>query len=134
MANELLSGSLLPMVAIMSGAAAVGFALTSGFAEHPVWSWMVFSGELKCWAAIEWPALLLLFWLMRRMSAVQMTTRFLLAPLITNLIGLVLLRPTVSFRAGLGLVLIAGGAGWLLFSEESESERDSLPPLFASNE
>jgi drug/metabolite transporter (DMT)-like permease len=77
--------------------------------------------------------LLLLFWLMRRMSAVPMTTRFLLAPLIANIVSLLLLRPTVSLRAGLGLLLIAAGAGWLLFRPESETN-DSLPPLFVSNE
>jgi drug/metabolite transporter (DMT)-like permease len=56
-----------------------------------------------------------------------------LAPLIANIVSLLLLRPTVSLRAGLGLLLIAAGAGWLLFRPESETN-DSLPPLFVSNE
>lgn len=125
--------SLLAMVAIMSGSAAPGFALASELTERPTWSWSGVSSEFGWWAVVEWPALLLLFWLMRRMSAVPMTTRFLLAPLIANIVSLLLLRPTVSLRAGLGLLLIAAGAGWLLFRPESETN-DSLPPLFVSNE
>ena len=68
-------------------------------------------------------ALALLFWLMRQMSAVQMTTRFLIAPLMANLIGLALLRPHVEVQAWIGLLLITGGAGWMLFA----------PPTGASN-
>jgi drug/metabolite transporter (DMT)-like permease len=133
-AADLPGRSLLAMVAIMSGSAAAGFALASALTEHPTWSWSELRPEFGWWAAVEWPSLLLLFWLMRRMSAVQMTTRFLLAPLIANIVSLFLLRPTVSFRAGLGLLLIAAGAGWLLFKPKGEDERDSLPPLFVSNE
>jgi drug/metabolite transporter (DMT)-like permease len=132
--RSLIPRSLLPLVSIMSGTAAAGFALASALAEHPTWNWSALSPEFAWWAAVDWPALLVLFWLMRRMSAVQMTTRFLLAPLIANLVSLLLLRPTVGLRAGLGLLLIAAGAGWLLFRPESENERDSLPPLFVSNE
>lgn len=133
-AADLPGRSLLAVVAIMSGSTAAGFALASTLTEHPTRSWSELRPEFGWWAAIEWPSLLLLFWLMRRMSAVQMTTRFLLAPLIANIVSLFLLRPTVSLRAGLGLLLIAAGAGWLLFKLESENERDSLPPLFVSNE
>ena len=78
------------------------------------------------WAVVvDLPALLLLFWLMRRMSATRMTTRFLIAPLMTNLMDLALLRPVVSGRAGLGLVLVAGSAGWLLLAREDEPEAGS---------
>lgn len=78
------------------------------------------------WAAVvDLPALLLLFWLMSRMSATRMSTRFLIAPLMVNLVGLALMRPVVSGRAGFGLVLIAGGAGWLLLAREDEPEDGS---------
>jgi drug/metabolite transporter (DMT)-like permease len=128
-ATDLRGRSLAPMVAIMCGVAAVSFALASTVTGNAIWSWHAFRTELAWSAAVEWPALLLLFWLMRRMSAVRMTTRFLLAPLIANLIGLLLLRPTVNLRAALGLLLITSGTGWLLFKRESEEERDDdIPP------
>ena len=128
LAADLPGGSLAAMAAIMCGAGAAGFALASAVTEHAIWSWNVAGPGLVWSAAVEWPSLLLLFWLMHRMSAVQMTTRFLLAPLIANLISLILLRPTVNLRAALGLLLIASGTGWLLFKRESEEEHDSVPP------
>jgi drug/metabolite transporter (DMT)-like permease len=61
-------------------------------------------------------ALTLLFWLMRQMAATQMTTRFLIAPLLANLIGLAFLRPHVEIQSWIGLLLIGFGAGWMLFA------------------
>lgn len=128
LAEEEMGKFLAPAVAIASGSAAVGFALASALMERSVWS--VRGSEVTWTAAVIWPGLLLLFWLMRRMTAVSMTTRFLVAPLLANLFGLVVLRPTVSIRAGLGLVLIAGGAGWLLLGRPEEQEKiNSTQPL-----
>lgn len=123
-AAELPGRSLASFVVIASGAAAAGFVFASALTERPIWSWVAFHPKLPWTAAIDWFALLLLFWLMRHMSAIRMTTRFLVAPLLTNLSGLVMLRPTVGLRAGLGLLLIASGAGWLLFAREDEKQRD----------
>jgi hypothetical protein len=64
---------------------------------------------------------------MRRMSAVRMTTRFVVAPLIVNVVGLIVLRPSLRIRAGLSILLIAISAGWLLASHEDEKEPDALP-------
>ena len=66
-------------------------------------------------------------WLMRRMSAGRMTTRFVLTPLMASLIGLVLLRPTVELRAGVGLLMMAAGAGWLLFAPQDNQESETSP-------
>jgi len=54
------------------------------------------------------------------MSAVRMATRFVIAPLMTALFGIALFRPEVSLRALLGFVLLAAGAGWLLFAPDEE--------------
>ena len=72
------------------------------------------------------PGLLLLFWLMRRMSAVQMTTRYVLAPLMTVMLGMALERPAVGLSTWLGILLIASGVGWLL-STPGEREAPGLP-------
>ncbi len=92
--------------------------------EHPLWS--VGGAEVAWMVTMTLPSLLL-FWLMRRMNAAAMTTRYVVAPLIANLIGLALLRPTVSLRAGLGLALIAAGAGWLLFARAGKQENTDAP-------
>jgi drug/metabolite transporter (DMT)-like permease len=60
------------------------------------------------------------------MSAVRMTTRFVIAPLLTALFGIILLRPEITLRALLGLLLIAAGAAWLLFAPEQEPNDPSL--------
>jgi drug/metabolite transporter (DMT)-like permease len=59
-------------------------------------------------------ALVLLFWLMPRLTAVQMTTRYVIAPLLANLISLVLLRPHIAVQSWIGLLMIATGAVWMI--------------------
>ncbi|MGB6193264.1 MAG: hypothetical protein WBF42_12425, partial [Terracidiphilus sp.] len=117
--------TMAPAIAIASGTAAVGFAVASALTEHAAWR---ASGVEMGWIIVPTTlATLLLFWLMRRMNAAAMTTRYVIAPLIANLIGLALLRPTVSLRAGLGLALIAAGAGSLLLARNGKPENIDAP-------
>jgi drug/metabolite transporter (DMT)-like permease len=125
------------MAAIAGATAAAGFATSAaieglvasgGLTERPLWKWDTLPPELAWSAAVGLPGLLLLFWLMRWISAVRMTTRFVLAPLFAALFGLVFLRPTMGLRIWLGLLLVAAGAGWLLFAPE-EAEGDVSLPL-----
>ncbi len=81
---------------------------------------------LDVWAVPNLAALALLFWLMPRMSAVGMSTRFLIAPLLANLIGLAFLRPGVQWRGWLGLFLITLGSGWLLFAPPAGNDDPTL--------
>ncbi len=121
--------SIAPMAAIAGVAGAAGLAgLSPIFVGR---SWLAGSGALNwlepAWmAAAELPGLLLLFWLMRRMSAVQMTTRYVLAPLMTVMLGMALERPAVGLSTWLGILLIASGVGWLL-STPGEREAPGLP-------
>lgn len=80
------------------------------------------SVALDAWIASDLLAVALLFWLIPRMSAVRMTTRFLIAPLFANMVGLVILRPRVQWQARIGLLLIALASGWLLFAPEGMPE------------
>ena len=118
--------TIAPMAAIAAGAAALVLILFSGWTEHSTWEWRALGPDLAWSAAFDVPGLLLLFWLMRRMSAARMTTRFVLTPLFASLIALPFLRPSVTLRAGLGLFLMAAGAGWLLFGPDDEQSK-SLP-------
>jgi drug/metabolite transporter (DMT)-like permease len=86
------------------------------------------SVPFDAWSIVDLFALTLLFWLMRRMSAAQMTTRFLIAPLIANVISLGLLRPHVQIQSWAGLVMIAAGSGWLLLASEESSA--TFPTFF----
>jgi drug/metabolite transporter (DMT)-like permease len=82
--------------------------------------------HLDAWSALDLVALGLLFWMMRRMTAVRMTTRFLIAPLLANLIGLAFLRPGVQMRGWIGLLLIAAGSGWLLLGPQRDRDESTL--------
>jgi hypothetical protein len=75
--------------------------------------------RLDGWAVPDLMALGLLFWLMPRMGAVRMATRFVIAPLLANLLGLAFLRPGVQWRGWMGLALIAAGSGWLLIAPDA---------------
>jgi len=114
------------MSAIASFTALASFAVLSPLLESESWTLRGIVPELAWSAAVGLPALLLLFWLMHRMSAVGMTTRFVVAPLITALFGVALFRPEVSLRDLLGFVLIAAGAGYLLFASDEEPDSPSL--------
>jgi drug/metabolite transporter (DMT)-like permease len=110
------TGSMAAFTFVATGSAAVilGLAglLTEGTARAAL--------HFDVWTIFEAIAVGLLFWLMRRMSAVKMTTRFLIAPLLANLIGMAVLRPRVDLRDAAGLLLIGLGAGWLLLAPKVE--------------
>lgn len=110
---------------VAGAAAAAAFALTGVFNERAQWRLPHNAAQIVWLAVIDLPALILLFWLMRRMSAVRMTTRFLLAPWFIILAGIMLERPAITLRMVVGVMLIAGGAAWLLFA--SDEGRDDKP-------
>jgi drug/metabolite transporter (DMT)-like permease len=127
MATQLPAKSVAPMAAIAGATAAAGFAGTAALTQRVLWKWDTLAPELAWSAAVGLPGLLLLFWLMRRISAVRMTTRFVLAPLFAALFGLLFLRPAMGLRIWLGLLLVTVGAGWLLFAPEEDANDASLP-------
>jgi drug/metabolite transporter (DMT)-like permease len=115
--------SLFSFAALAAGSAAILLAIVSLSFERRAAA----ITHIDAWVISDLLALALLFWLMHRVSAVRMTTRFLIAPLVANLIALAFLRPAVQLRGWLGLLLIAVGSGWLVFAPENESEKTGLP-------
>jgi hypothetical protein len=117
--------SIGPTIAIAAATAAFTLAIASSFSRQVAQSSTALLQQLALAAAIDLPGLLLLFWLMRRMSAARMTTRFQLAPLFTIIIALAIEPASVGLRGFSGLLLIAAGAGWLLFAPGQEPEAGS---------
>jgi drug/metabolite transporter (DMT)-like permease len=115
---EQTGGSVFSFATIAAGSAAVTLGLSSPFFDRHPWSFP----RVDPWTALNLLSLVLLFWLMRRMTAVRMTTRFLIAPLLANLLGLAFLHPGVQARGWLGLSLIAVGSGWLIFGPKDAPE------------
>jgi drug/metabolite transporter (DMT)-like permease len=116
---------LAPMAAVAGAAAATGLVAATALTEGLTLRWRGIASDFAWSAAVTLPGLFLLFWLMRRMSAARMTTRFVLAPLMAILIGMALARPDVEPRTWLGLLLVAGGAGWLLFAPDDKPDANS---------
>ncbi len=116
---------LAASVAVAAGSAAAGLLSVSAFFERSLWQWKVAAPEWLWSAMLELPALLLLFWLFRRVTAVQMTTRFTLAPLLAVLVGSAALRASMQARTWLGLLLMAAGSGWLLFAPQDVVSKPS---------
>ncbi len=115
--------SLPAFAAIATGSAAILLAIAGLSIQRRAWR----AAHIDVWAIPDLLSLALLFWLMRRVSAVRMTTRFLIAPLAANLVALSFLRPGIQARAWLGLLLIALGSGSLLFAPEDEPEKTGSP-------
>ena len=135
-AVRLMSGwpakSIAPIACIAGAAAAVALAAVSALAEpagnHPAISrWNAILPEVARAALFDLPGLLLLFWLMRRMTATRMTARFVLAPLMALLIGMAMEQPPVGSRLWAGLLLMAAGSAWLLFAVPQADDPSSSP-------
>lgn len=131
-ARELEGRSTLPMAAQAGAASAACFAVAAAFMPHTAWRARAVAAQIPGLLLIDLPALFLLFWLMRRLSASRMTARFLLAPLFAILAGLVLEPVSPPARAWLGMALLAGGAGWLVFAPADESEEEKRESLGGS--
>jgi len=129
LAHDLSVRSTLPMAAQASTAAGACFAAAAALAPHSAWRWSALPFQFFWLFVIDVPALFLLFWLMRRMAASRMTAPFLLAPLFAILAGLALEPSLPPLRGWLGMALLAGGAGWLVFAPAETPEAQDLEPL-----
>ncbi len=114
-----------PSIFTFTAAASGSAALVLGILGLAVRQQAAGSAALGAWSALDVSALALLFWLMPRMSAVQITTRFLIAPLMANVMSLALLRPHVDVQSWIGLLLIAAGSARLLIAP-AESGQSGL--------
>ena len=126
-AAELPAKSIAPLAALAAATAAVGFLAAGLLSRQQLGTWKPSAPELAWSVVVELPSLLLLFWLLPRISAVRMTTRFVLAPLIAILIELALVRPTLELRNWLGLLLVVAASSWLLFAPRTEPLSNRSP-------
>lgn len=85
-------------------------------------SWSVASSLISIHSLYGLVELIVLVWLLREMSPVRLAARFLVVPLFTVLEGFAFLRPGITVRMGAGLVLLMGGAGYLLLSRGWDSD------------
>ncbi len=115
-------GALGETIAIICLANAV-FLVIGGFvAGDFAGGWNGWAEMLSLSSGVDLIQLILAFWLLREMPPVRFATRYLVIPLLTVIEGYVALRPEVTVRMGVGAVLVAGGAVWILFSKATDDE------------
>jgi drug/metabolite transporter (DMT)-like permease len=123
--------SLPAFTAIAASAAAVSLAAASAVIERPQWH-AAFASRQQIlpdllWAVcVEVPALALLFWLMPRMTASRMATRFLWPVVFAVPVAALAFHTSPVWRSWLGVLLMAAGAGYLLFVSEHATEATGL--------
>jgi drug/metabolite transporter (DMT)-like permease len=116
------SPSAATSTAVAASTGAISLGIASLLLERPTSQLAAFAPELLWAAAIELPGLLLLFWLMQRLSAARVATRFVLGPLVAVPIGALLIHWPFATRTCLGLLGMAAGSGYLLFAPEAAAE------------
>jgi drug/metabolite transporter (DMT)-like permease len=118
--------SFASVAGVAGAVAAAAFAAVGACTEHTEWQIRHSPAQMAWLVSVDLPALMLLFWLLRRMSAVRMTTRFLLAPWFTVLAGIAFEQPVITLRVVLGVVLLGAGAGWLLLAPEVGRDEEPI--------
>ncbi|HZZ40539.1 MAG TPA: hypothetical protein VFE06_15490 [Acidobacteriaceae bacterium] len=118
--------SSLTLAAQAGGASAILFAMIAAATRSAAWDSSAAEIYILRLFLVDIPGLFLLFWLMRRLSATRMAARFLVAPLLASLAGLALERTLPPLRGLLGIALLAGGSGWLVFAPAESEERFTL--------
>jgi drug/metabolite transporter (DMT)-like permease len=97
----------------------------SFFGERLRWHWDMLSLEAVLAAGLALVQLLLFIWLLREAPPIRLAGRFLLVPLLTIIEGYIVLRPEVNVRMVAGLLALAVGTMWILFSN-AEGDTPSL--------
>lgn len=126
LAETMREASFAFVASVTGVAAALAFAIAGAYAERGQWRIQHSLAQIVWIVAIDLPALILLFWLLRRMSAARMTTRFLLAPWLTVLAGIAIEQPAITLRMVLGVVLLGAGAGWLLLAPDEGPAEETI--------
>jgi drug/metabolite transporter (DMT)-like permease len=87
-----------------------------------VWGWSAFVSSVSVSSLVGLVEVVLAVWLLREMRPVHFGARYLVIPLLTVVEGFIVLRPELTVRMGVGVVLLGVGAGRMLLSGASDEE------------
>ena len=105
--------------AVAGASNAVALLVWCGVRRQLDWRWSDIAGGVSMGSFAGVIALALTVWLVREMKPVRFSARFLAIPLVTIMEGLVLLRPGVTGRTTVGILLLMTGVVWMLAGKES---------------
>jgi len=113
---------LADAIAVVGLANAVFLLVWSAVREDFVWRGKGLTSVMSIGSLVDLVEVGLIVWLLREMPPVRFAARYLVIPLFTVLESFVLMRPEWTVRMVFGTVLLAAGAGALLFWRAAEEE------------
>jgi hypothetical protein len=120
---RLLHGMILAeALAIVCLSNTVFLLFCSGVRGELVWGWSGLASVVSLSSLVDLAEVVLLVWLLREMVPVRFAARYLVIPLLTLVESYALMRPELTVRVISGVVLLAAGAGMLLFFKDGEEE------------
>jgi hypothetical protein len=109
-------------VAVVGISNAVFLLVWSAACEEILWRGSSLVSVASISSLVDVVEVLLIIWLLREMSPVRFSARYLVIPLLLVLEGYVVMRPEWTVRMGFGTALLAVGAGALLFWKAGQDE------------
>jgi len=114
--------ALTQAVAAACLANAVFLLVCCAISRDVVWSVSGLASVISIGSLVDVVEVVLIVWLLREMPPVRFAARCLLIPLVTILESYILVRPEVTVTLACGTILLAAGAGMLLFLNAGEEE------------
>jgi drug/metabolite transporter (DMT)-like permease len=87
-----------------------------------VWRWNQLAAIASIASLVDLIEMALLVWLLRAMSPIRLSARYLVIPLFTVIEGYIALGPQPTTRLLVGTALLTAGAAWILFAPIEEKE------------
>jgi hypothetical protein len=114
--------TLAEALAVVGLSSAVFLLACSAVRGELVWQGSALVSVVSLSSLVDLIEVVLLVWLLREMMPVRFAARYLVIPLLTLLESYALMRPELTVRGVSGVVLLAAGAGMLLFLKVGEEE------------
>jgi hypothetical protein len=114
--------ALADAIAVVGVSNAVFLLISSAVLEEVVRRGNGLASVMSLASLVDVVEVLLIVWLLREMPPIRFAARYLMFPLLTVLESYVVMRPELTVRMGFGTVLLAAGAGTLLFWKAGEEE------------
>jgi hypothetical protein len=114
--------ALTQAVAAVCLANAVFLLVCSAVSGDVVWRGSGLASVISIGSLVDLVEVVLIVWLLQEMPPVRFAARCLVIPLLTILESFILVRPEVTVRLVCGTILLAAGAGVLLFLKAGEEE------------
>jgi drug/metabolite transporter (DMT)-like permease len=113
---------MVEAIALVGFANALFFLGCAALSDGIVWRWSDVISVVSISSLVDVAEVLLIVWLLRDIPPIRFSSRYLVIPLVTVLESYVVERPEVTARMAGGTILLAAGAGLLLFLKARDED------------